>query len=279
MKEQMSAAAAILWAVFLIPYLLSIFINGAEVCMSQRKIGAEDIVPFILAEQADEAMSIEALKAQAVVIRTNLIKKTEEGDKVRVLAEEAAKLQEDTKNMLLIQTDRWKHIQTAVRETEGIILMWENRLVSIPFHRISSGKTRNGDEAFHSPEYAYLVSVDSGKDIESEEYLSCVYIEKDKIPEDFEILEIDEAGYVTEMRVGKRYIAGDVFAQQMGLASSCFTMQKSEDKIRFLIKGSGHGLGLSQYGAQVLEGEGKNYKEILDYYFPKLTREIFAKDE
>lgn len=279
MKEQMSAAAAIVWAVFLIPYLLSIFINGAEVCMEQRKLGTEELVPFILAEQTDESMSLEALKAQAVIVRSNLVKKAEEGEWSRTLAQEAENLQKNTRSMLLTQTERWEKIETAVRETEGVILMWEEQLVSIPFHRVSSGKTRDGQEAFHSSEYAYLVSVDSSKDIESEEYLSCIYVEKDKLPEDFEILDTDEAGYVTEIRGGKQYIAGEVFAQQMGMASSCFTVQEAEEEVRFLVKGSGHGLGLSQYGAQVLETEGKNYKEILDYYFPKLTRETFAKDE
>ena len=59
------------------------------------------------------------------------------------------------------------------------------------------------------------------------------------------------------------------FRQLLELPSSNFTMQAADGKIRFLCKGQGHGLGLSQYGGNVLAKEGKSYKEILRYYFPE----------
>ena len=56
----------------------------------------------------------------------------------------------------------------------------------------------------------------------------------------------------------------------MGLSSSDFTIQKVGDRYRFLCKGKGHGIGFSQYGGNVLAKNGKNYAEILNYYFPAM---------
>ena len=63
-------------------------------------------------------------------------------------------------------------------------------------------------------------------------------------------------------------LEGEAFAQGMGLSSSDFSIQKVGGEFRFLCKGRGHGLGFSQYGGNQLAREGKNWKEILNTYFP-----------
>ena len=65
-------------------------------------------------------------------------------------------------------------------------------------------------------------------------------------------------------------IQGERVREILELPSSCFSIQSFEEKVRFLCKGKGHGVGLSQYGAQQMALEGKEYKEILKYFFPEL---------
>ena len=79
----------------------------------------------------------------------------------------------------------------------------------------------------------------------------------------------DKVGHILSLTVGNKTISGEEFRQLLELPSSNFTMQAADRKIRFLCKGQGHGLGLSQYGGNVLAKEGKSYQEILRYYFPE----------
>ena len=79
----------------------------------------------------------------------------------------------------------------------------------------------------------------------------------------------DKVGHILSLTVGNETISGEEFRKLLELPSSNFTMQAADGKIRFLCKGQGHGLGLSQYGGNVLAKEGKSYREILRYYFPE----------
>ena len=68
-------------------------------------------------------------------------------------------------------------------------------------------------------------------------------------------------------------LEGTAFASGMGIASPAFSMQKLDDRMRFLSKGKGHGLGFSQYGGDALAKEGKTWQEILHIYFPLMEIE------
>ena len=70
--------------------------------------------------------------------------------------------------------------------------------------------------------------------------------------------------------MGNQEFQGEELRDALGLTSSCFTVQDLGEKIRFLCKGIGHGMGMSQYTADQMGKEGKNYKEIITYFFPDL---------
>ena len=88
-----------------------------------------------------------------------------------------------------------------------------------------------------------------------------------------EVKKTDAADYVMEVQIGNQMVQGETIREILDLPSSCFTVQISGDKVRFLCKGRGHGLGMSQYGAEQMALEGKNYKEILNLFFPELSIE------
>ena len=88
-----------------------------------------------------------------------------------------------------------------------------------------------------------------------------------------EIKKTDAADYVMEVQIGNQMVQGERIKEILSLPSSCFTVQISGNQVRFLCKGRGHGLGMSQYGAEQMALEGKDYKEILNTFFPELNIE------
>ena len=85
--------------------------------------------------------------------------------------------------------------------------------------------------------------------------------------EEFEILSYDSAGYVKELRIGKTICTGDQFRDALGLASSDFSLQEQEGKLRITTTGNGHGMGMSQWTANEMAKEGSSYEEILQFFF------------
>ena len=83
----------------------------------------------------------------------------------------------------------------------------------------------------------------------------------------------DSSGYATQVKIGEKTVAGEEFRGYLGLNSACFSLKEVENKVRIVTKGLGHGLGLSQYGANELAKEGKNYKEILKHYYKDISIE------
>ena len=86
--------------------------------------------------------------------------------------------------------------------------------------------------------------------------------------EDFEIVKVDSAGYVTEICVRGTTFSGEAFRQILGLASSAFSLQNdSEEKLAITTAGNGHGVGLSQWSAGEMAKSGKSYIEILQFFY------------
>ena len=158
--------------------------------------------------------------------------------------------------------------ENAVEETKNHVLTVEGELKLVPYHEMSAGKTRDGQEVLHNSEYSYLKSVESNTDKDSADYLSSIYVSEQQMPEELKINERDSSGYVLSMTADENILEAESFVTGMGIASSDFSMQKTGEQVRFLSKGKGHGLGFSQYGGNKLAKEGKNWKEILNTYFP-----------
>ncbi len=244
-----------------------------------REIGFEDYVCGVAARELGENCGVEAAKAQMVVVRTNL-KKFQEDNPGTLLSEEYMTLEDMEEKGILEEMLR------AVEETNGQVLTFENKLIRVPFHAVSSGRTRSGEDAGLAEEYPWLTAVESRQDVESEWYLSVTLLEPEALRtcidegcpgaltegallDQIEILSRDESGYVTAMRVGGQKITGEKFRSLLGLSSSCFYIEENEGKIRITTKGLGHGLGMSLYGAVRMAEAGSDYREILQYYFEK----------
>lgn len=252
---------------FVLPYLLSLFMNDIDTVVLSRKFEPESLLPFILCTQISAEYEVETVKAQAVIARSNLYRKIEEKDDLSFLYEEQKRCADKQELIIEAFSDIY---EKAVNETAGQILTVNGELKLIPFHEISAGMTRDGEIAFHDPEYAYLQSVNSSADKNSPDYLNSTYIALQQMPDMLKIGERDQSGYVVSLAADENILEAEAFAKAMGIASSNFSIQEIGDKVRFLSRGKGHGLGFSQYGANELAKEGKTWEELLMQYFPEM---------
>lgn len=232
---------------------------------------------------------LEALKAQATVIRTYVyvvaMKKktnslTAEDIGLQYKALDAAKASLGEENADAYE----KKFLKAIEDTDNMVITYNDDLIIPLFHPVSVGMTRSSEQAI-GKDIAYLVSVESKGDVQSTDYMKISSIPKEAVEKqlkeaypDFDLSKDslidnividkrDEDGYIKTIQIGEEVITGDEFASLFGLNSTNFYIESYEDSIRFICKGKGHGLGLSQYGANFKALQGYKYDEILEYYF------------
>lgn len=279
MKRKIKKICAVFVIIVLLPYIVTIFMNGKSIETNQngkncyikvetesgtREIPLEEYCIGTLAKEIPVDFDLEALKAQAVVVRTTIYKKIEEEGEKTILKEHFF-TKSDMKNQWgrsAFQTN-YKKIQQAWEETDGQVVMYNGQLAMVPFHQLSNGKTRIGKEVLGSDAYPYLQMKECPKDVEADGQMESRLIKVSGAA----IASQDSAGYVTAVKVGEETINGETFRDTYGLLSSCFELQDFEGKTRVTTKGVGHGLGMSQNTANEMAKEGKKYNEILQYFY------------
>lgn len=303
MKRKLDKALAVIFVLLLLPYVVTILMNGksaqvrgtssplyVEVKSGNvgKKVLWEEYFVGLLAKEIDVTYGDEALKAQAILTRTNLYRKIEK-EKKAVFTESYMTYPEMKEVWGETDAEKiYKRLKKISRETEGKVLMYEGKTASASFHSLSNGRTRNGEEVLGGGNYPYLQMKDCPKDIEAPLQLQTLRLTYDEVKEycrpflaaveekeakkaftfaDFEIKALDSAGYVTKIRIGGHIYPGEEFRKALYLPSSCFTLQEEEGELKITTKGVGHGLGMSQYTANEMAKDGKTYEEILQYFF------------
>ena len=216
----------------------------------------------------------EALKAQVVASRTyvynrNLSVDNTTNTQVYLDDSEMKKKWGDNYN------EYYEKIKSAVAETKNKVMMYQGDYISALFFSSSNGYTENVEDYFDSSALPYLRSVDSHWDLtidpkntrqmtftksELESKFSCEHL-------DFNIIGYKKSGRVETLSVGGKNYSGREVREKLGLPSSCFTIDYANGKYTFTTKGSGHGVGMSQYGAQAMALDGASYKDILNHYY------------
>ena len=247
--KKLKKICAIILILCLLPYIITVFMNGKEISTSGESMLDEYCIG-VLAKEVSSDYEDEMLKVQAVIVRTTIYQNVNELSKEDMMESD-------------IDAGLRQRLRRAWKETEGQVLMYQDKLALLPFHYLSNGKTRSGVEVLQSEDYPYLQVRECLKDLESEEQIGTKMIDVTNA----EVILTDSAGYVTEVKIGEEVLSGDSFRNTYGLASSCFELQKFEQTTQVITKGVGHGLGLSQYTANEMAKEGKAYQEILQYFY------------
>ncbi len=177
-------------------------------------------------------------------------------------------------------------IKNAIKETEGYIIKYKGEAILSVYHAISSGKTEDSSNVWGNS-YPYLKSVDSLMDKNANDYatetvLTSAQIKEmlgDKInskysPEDyFGDCSLSKTGLVKEIELCGKKVTGASIRELLDLRSSNFKVDYKDDKFTFTAYGYGHGVGMSQNGANELAKQGKDFKEILLHYYTDCTVE------
>ena len=178
----------------------------------------------------------------------------------------------------------WKKITNAVNETAGKIITYNGKPINAFFHSNSGGVTESSVNIWGGIEYPYLKSVETSGEEGYTQYSSEVSFTqeellnkiKEKYPDvqiDFnaedsiQILEYTDSGRVRTIKFGNVQVAGTEARTILGLKSTNFVVNKQEGKVIFSVIGYGHGVGMSQTGADSLAISGKGYEEIIKHFY------------
>lgn len=260
MLQRIKKTFAILIIIVLLPYIITIFMNGGDAQSTEKTDGTDELLKThcigVLAKEVSSDYEDEMLKVQALLVRTTVYKQVEE-------LGETIFDQENFGDISEIDGAWYRKLEQIWDDTENEVIMYQEKLALVPFHQVSNGKTRDGKEALGSEDYPYLQIRECPKDVAANNQMESKFIEV----KGAKVTSTDTAGYALTVTVGEETMTGENFRDKYGLASSCFELQEFEANTRVITKGVGHGLGLSQYTANEMAKEGQGYKEILQYFF------------
>lgn len=264
-----------------------------------KEMNLEDYVRGVVCAEMPVNFEIEALKAQAVAARTYALAHMEEfggtkspyanGGDVCDTVTCQAYMGKDERFALWSdknEEEYWAKITKAVEETAGQIITYENKLVMDPLYfAVSSGKTESAAEVF-STDRPYLISVKSNGDENAPNYktsksysyiqlanlINSMYpkagVTASKLKNQVSILERSpEAGIVKKIKLGNVTAEGSKFREIADLNSANFKISFNSKDVVISCTGSGHDVGMSQWGADAMARSGSSYEQILTHYY------------
>ena len=259
-----------------------------------QEINLDEYLYGVVAAEMPADFSEEALKAQAVVARTytvyKIINNNSKHGEAQICDDSKccqAWISKDDRFEKWKENEReenWRKIVNAVNSTQGKIIMYENKPINAFFHSNSGGKTEIPINVWGGSGLTYLQVVETSGEENYSQYSSEVIISKEELQNimsneysDFtidyndtnciEILEYTTSGRVKTIKIGNKNLSGVEARSIFKLKSTNFNTYIEGNNIRFTVKGYGHGIGMSQTGADSLAKEGKNYEEIINHFY------------
>lgn len=184
--------------------------------------------------------------------------------------------------------DYYRKFSRCARRVQEQVLEYGGEPALTSYYAISCGKTQSSRRRWQQ-ELPYLTVVDSSFDALSDDYLQIKTYSADEMYSllmiNFPTLKIDQekpeewfgeiiytdSGYASFVQVGTDMVPADQMRTALSLPSSCLMVFWEDGEFSIATKGYGHGVGMSQYGANQLSQQGNTYDEILAYYFPGTT--------
>ena len=237
---------------------------------------------------------IEALKAQAIVARTYTVYKInnkkhpnadicDDSNCCQAWIDKDKRLERWEEGK---REENWSKIETAVNSTNGKIITYNNQPINAFFHSNSGGITELPVNVWGGgSDLPYLQIVEtSGEEDTYNQFNSEVSLTNDELlnklkekysdvkinfedNEEIKILEYTDSKRVKTVKLGNINISGTEARSILGLRSTNFEIIKEKDRVIFKVKGYGHGVGMSQTGADSMAKQGKNYEEIIKHFY------------
>lgn len=238
-----------------------------------EEIPLEEYIIGVVSGEMPVSFHPEALKAQAVASRTFVLSRN-------------LKVDDSTSSQVYLDQDQrranWQDdyptneqlVEAAVKATAGEVLTYQGDYISALFFSSCNGKTEDNDAYFTSAGISYLQSVDSKWDLANDKTYREKTFDKASLNEMFqtenfnlEITGYTDSGHVASCEVSGTTYSGREIREKLGLASTDFKVSEKNDQVTFTTVGFGHGVGMSQYGANGMGQEGYSYQEILSHYY------------
>ncbi|MDF2536545.1 MAG: stage sporulation protein [Bacillales bacterium] len=249
-----------------------------------EEVPLEEYVMGVVSSEMPADFEIEALKAQALSARTNIVLsklngvKSGKGEVSDSTSDQVYKSEEELK-VIWGNDFTWKNtkIKEAVEATNGQILTYNGNPITASFFSTSNGRTENSEE-YWSTALPYLKSVESPWDLDSPKYQAQTAISVSNFEKKLNV-KLSSAtnvgiikkktigGRIAEIEISGKLFTGRKIREELGLRSTDFSLTRNGKEIIVQTKGYGHGVGMSQYGANGLATDGKKYMDIISYYY------------
>lgn len=268
-------------------------VNGVK-----DNISFDDYLIGVIAANMPASYELETIKAQAVIARTyafynmGLLTKDDPG-KTSFTTSELGLSYIDLNSLQQLwgaedYNSYFSKLENAVYATKGEVIEYQDKLILPVFFDTGCGYTRSASQAWGA-DVPYLVSVPSKQDVTSTNYLHIkeynvtdlihtlsnyythLNLDADEFFNEVKITSRDSSDYVLKIDLGNQTVSGEEFAKVLGLTSSHFYIEDYEGKVRIICNGAGHGVGLSQYGANAMAEDGSGYTDILKYYYSGIS--------
>lgn len=252
-----------------------------------RNIPIEEYIAQVIYAEMPASFEFEALKSQAIATRSYTYKKleTQNHDKTDLCTDvghcQAWRSSDETEN--------YKKVAQAVEETKDKVVTYNGEIINAVYHASSGGYTEDAINVW-SGRADYLISVESPNEdrIMSNYKTKLILKKKDFLNKlgmnsnqkvKIQILSRTKGDRVKEININGKIFTGTEIREIFNLRSSNFEVSCQTDDIIFDVKGYGHGVGMSQWGAQAMALEGKNYEQIIKHYYPGVEIEIITNNE
>ena len=245
----------------------------------------------VVSSEMPADFQMEALKAQAIVARTYTIYQILNNNKKHNNADicddysccqawisKEERLQRWNQD---IAEENWNKIVNAVNSTKGKIIVYDGKPIDAFFHSNSGGSTEDVLNVWGNNSMPYLKSVETSGEDAYTQYSSEVEINKDELlkklniknneqidwNEFIKILEYTNSGRVKTIKIGDSTYSGTEIRSKLGLKSTNFKVEILDDSIKFIVIGYGHGVGMSQTGADSMAKNNSNFEEIIKHFY------------
>lgn len=257
-----------------------------------EQVHIDDYLCNVVSAEMPADFEVEALKAQAIVARTYTIykilnKKHENADicddstccQAWISKEDRLARWEEGK-----RESNWKKICDCVNSTKGKIITYNNQPINAFFHSNSGGVTEIPVNVWGGTGYPYLQSVEtSGEDTYNQYASEVIFTHEELINKlkqkysdifidfsnenEIKVLEYTESTRVKTVKFGNHEISGVEARTLFGLKSTNFEITKDGSNIKFSVKGYGHGVGMSQTGADSMARQGRTAEDIIKHFY------------
>lgn len=253
---------------------ITVFRNNGEIL----NLELEDYLINVVAAEMPASFSMEALKAQSVLARTYAKVAINSGKSVTDTV--SSQVYKDNKEL----TDLWgtnfkkyyEKIKKAVNDTKGEVLKYNGKLIQVVYHAMSNGYTEDAKNVWQNS-LPYLKVVESSWDKSVKNYEVKTFFSYEVLSNmlgftvdnttEFRILNRNSSNRVMEIYVNNNSYTGTNFRNLLSLRSTDFDFETVDNGVNIITKGYGHGVGMSQYGANEMAKLGYSYQDILKYYY------------